>query len=125
MPVDHDADIDTDDLVQAMRRIESALAVVGEHPSLLSAREEVQATGNAITDAETFEDKLRQGLDYAYRAEDSVGQYHRFFVAQHREGRLRLSNDEAVYVDACMTDAADALSRWVDYAVNELRQIAA
>jgi hypothetical protein len=30
-----------------------------------------------------------------------------------------------VYVDACMIDAADALSRWVDYAEHELRQIAA
>lgn len=123
--INHDYDVETGDLVEAMRRTESALAIIGDHPTLVSASAEIQATGDTVVNGETFEDKLRQGLDHAYRAEDSVSQYRRFMTNQHRAGRLRLSNDEAVYVDACLIDTADALSRWIDYAEHELRQIAA
>lgn len=125
MTVDHDADIDTDELLAAGLSLDRVVQVMGDVPSLLEAQGHVANVALDLTDLESFEDRFRWGLRHVRLAEDLTNGYHQYATRQHREGRVRISNIEWVHVDACLIDAADALNRWIDYAEYELRQIAA
>lgn len=123
--VDHDAELDTDELLDAGRSLDKVVEVMGDVPSLLEAQGHVAEVILDLTDLESYEDCLTWGLSHARVAEDLVNGYRQYVTRQHRESRVRISNADWTHVDAALIDAADALSRWISYAEHELRQIAA
>lgn len=121
--IDHDVEIETEQLAEAMRKVEAVLHVVGDVPSVLEAQERLTEAGAAITDGESFEDRLTNALPNVQRAEECVVGYGDHLARQHQQGRVRVSNEEWDYVARSLVEGADACNRWIDYAQRELRDI--
>lgn len=121
--IDHDVDIETDELVDAKQRLEAADHVVGDVPTLLEAEERLLEALGDLSDQESFEDRLTAALVHVRSAESLTNSYRSYLTEQHQQGRVRVSNVEWLHVDACLIDAADAANRWIDYAEHELRSI--
>lgn len=123
MTIELDATIETADLEEAEQSLMRACDAAGGIDALDETLAEVRRALAALQDEESFEDKLRAGIDHATFALDELGPFRELMAEQWRAGRMKASNETLILVDAKTTDATDELNLWLDYATHELDEI--
>ena len=119
------ATFDTEELESAEAALKVAVDIIGdtEAGSLGDALDNVRRAQAEVVDGETFEDRLTEASRHAEEAHDDLNVFAEHLAAQHREGRVRRSNEAVAEVTRRIDEARHLVSQWVDYAHHELSVI--
>lgn len=121
--IDHDVEIETEQLTEAADGLKKVLDIVGDVPSVIEAQEKIGEAVADMGDLEGLEDRLTAGRRHVERAQELVIGYGEHVAKLHSEGRLKVSNDSMTALVRLLVDVGDACGRWLDYAEKELRDL--